>query len=110
MTKHYFMFFDSTKMPVAVFLTETQGEAIDFFEILYQETWAKSLTKGISCVEESEVAVSEWERIHQEYAKRKERLEKIKKPVLVKPKELDDWTPPIQIASVSLETARYMNS
>jgi hypothetical protein len=110
-TKQYFMFFDETNMPIAVFLTTTEENAQKFFKILYRDSWEQSLAKGISCMREIDVLPDELERIHQEYVSREKAKNKALASVLAtKPVLKKDWVAdiPNQISNVTLETSRYL--
>lgn len=63
----YYMFFDDKKMPIAVFLSETQEKAIRLFSILYKMGWDYYQSLGFSVSKEKDVPTSEWYRIHAEY-------------------------------------------
>jgi hypothetical protein len=107
MKDYYFFFKDG--MPLAVFLTEFQDEAMYLFSRLYKQTWPKSVKFGITVAKESEVAEKEWQRIHDEY----KRMDKMKR---VFKEQVDFKAQPkivirqmhVEQGSTMLETAKYL--
>lgn len=108
---HYFFFKDG--MPLAVFRTEYQDEAMYLFFRLYKKTWQESVKAGITVAKESNVSEEEWQRIHNEY----KRVDKVKQAVKEK-KEQNDFNAqpkivltrptPVEHGSTILETAKYL--
>jgi len=58
-----FMFFDTNGLPIAVFLAETEQEAIRLFERLYRNKWQNLQTEGCSVQKESDVPSEYWDKI-----------------------------------------------
>lgn len=111
MKDHYFFFKDG--MPLAVFLTEFQDEAMYLFSRLYKQTWVESVKAGITVAKEGDVSEDEWNRIHAEYkrvdsAKQRQHDKKILDEVKVQPKIVLTRQKPVECGSTMLETAKYL--
>lgn len=98
--KEYYMFFKAG-MPIAVFLTETEGEAIGLFCRLYKCFW----NKKVSVKKEKDVPGEEWERIHKEYLRR----DKKEMPItFVAPKPINDFFAEENYQTIILVTEKYL--
>lgn len=65
MKDYYFFFKDG--MPLAVFLTEFMGDAMDLFGRLYRQSWSESIREGVTVIKEKDVDPEVWQRVHDEY-------------------------------------------
>jgi hypothetical protein len=111
MKDHYFFFKDG--MPLAVFLTEFQDEAMYLFSRLYKKTWAESVKTGITVAKEGDVPEKEWQRIHDEYkkadaVKRRQQEKKEQAEFKAQPKIVLTKQRPVEQGSTMLETAKYL--
>jgi len=104
MKDYYFFFKDG--MPLAVFLTEFQDEAMYLFSRLYKQTWSESVKLGITVFKESDVPAQEWDRIHNRIhtVKQTAKAEIVK----VQPKIVLTRQKPTEQGSTMLETAKYL--
>ncbi len=104
MKKEYHFFFDEDGMPLAVFLTETAGEAYKLFARLYRRPWSESWNMGIRMVKEVEVSPERWNEIHYKYLMRAEKkVAPCPKPRVIK---LNSVT---KQQTTGLETEKYMS-
>ena len=105
--KEYYFFFDKDGMPIAVFLTEFQDEAMYLFSRLYKQKWPESVKAGITVEKESEVPEEWWDEIHR-------RRVEAERPAIKKAPVILKSTAAIKIAenrraeSSGLETEKYM--
>lgn len=116
MKDYYFFFKDG--MPLAVFLTEFMGDAMDLFGRLYRQSWSESIREGVTAIREKDVKPEVWQRVHEEYkvqAELKKRIEDSKCRVEYKAAEakqakenLAAPKPRHEQGSTMLETAKYL--
>ncbi len=64
MAAEFYMFFDKEKLPIAVFLADSNERATYLFAVMSRKSWDRCVVEdGVSVSKETDVPVSEWERI-----------------------------------------------
>lgn len=116
MKDHYFFF--KEEMPIAVFLTESKGDAIDLFGRLYRQSWTDSIQSGVTVAKEDDVPYEKWQKVHDTYkakAALREKIEDSKRNIELKAAQLvqaksvmPKCKPIMEQGNTVLETAKYL--